>query len=571
MPLTRLGLVAALALSFAGCGFDAASAGVENTCASASECSSGRCEEGRCVGAAELELVVEVVPATAVGGTARPAWRSVPFHFQGALDRDLTLAPTVEVSGKVRWDGRRVPAEIVFTAPEIPGLDVVRVRTTTFDSPAADGSDYSVRLPTATSYTVTINPLASPMDELGPALRVLPPLALAEPLVTPAPDGSGELRWTDVDFSYPATLAEICATSQTEGCTLEGMVMSRQNELDVPEEGLQVWLVDDETESVVSSRAETDAYGAFAVAIQPGASRWSLRVGGGEARPLFPRTTVDPSRLSELVIQVPTATTVRYEGKVERASGAPAASAAMELRSDNVFDEATGYVGEFEAQVITDAEGSFAVDLLAGEYQVIITPSDADLAVYVDTVRVQAPSTGEAVVRGQLFTVPARTRLTGSVRTAAGELLPMVSVQAIARSGDSDIAATSAAAAYNRSVDGEVYENGSFALLLDTGRFDLVMQPTESSGFPWMVVPDYVLSAAAGARTERYVVPLPAPIRGQIMTGAGEGLGGAIVRVYGRPAESEERYVLLGTSTSATEELDLGSYEILIPSALGSQ
>ena len=568
MPLRFAAL--ALLLLASACDFAGSEASVVNTCGADSECVQGECDEGRCVGPADLEVVVEVVPPSGSTGAVRPPWRSVPFRFEGALTRDLELLPTVEVSGQVRWGERRVPAEIIFTEPPLPGLDAVRYRTTTFDTQAGDGSDYSIQLPTGSSFTVEVRPLPTPMGELGPAVRVLPPLVLPESLNTPTPEGIDELRWSDVDLRYPTTLEDACGAGRAEGCRLEGVVVSRQSDIDVPEEGLQVWLFEEETQKVVSSRAETDEAGAFALLVQPGAGSWSLVVAGGETRPLFPRTLVDPSRLTDALIQVPTAASVRYEGRVERASGDVLAGAVLRLTSDSVFDDSTGYVGEFEAQVTTDEQGKFSVDLLSGEYDVIITPSDVDLAVHSETVRVQAPATGEPVLRGQLFSVPARARLTGSVQTPDMQLLPSVSVLAIARNDPrAPSPVENIASRYNRSVDGEVYENGSFELRLDVGRYDLVIQPSEVSNYPWVVVPNYIVGSTGVSMplTERYEVGVPAQINGVVTSASGDALGGAVVRVFGRPPGSEERLVELGT-TQTDED---GFYELLLPTRRARQ
>ena len=571
-PMLGRAALLGLLLTLAGCAdFGDAEPGVVNECTSDDACAaSAQCDddEGLCVAETSepLEIAIEVIPPADLSGLPMPSWTTAPETLEGPLERDLQQPPHVDIVGQLRWRGERVPAEILFTRETLDGRPDARVRVSTLpevQTIAEMEADFVARLGPGRSYQVEVRPSSEAMPGTDtPWLRQLPPLRVAQvetPSVTTAEDGATSFVWP-VELSYPEDLTPECGGERFAGCTLSGSVVDLVECDEVPEAGLQVRAVEVETGLTVSSTGLTDEEGRFSIVTSPNAGRYVLRVGGGEDG-LSPTISVDPAFLfgGELRIRVPRTERVVYQGRVESADGR-GIGATLTFTANDVIED-SGLGGSFSATVESRSEGSdigaFEVTLLAGTYEVVITPAEPGLAVIAEELRLTPTASGEPV-RGQLFTLPERARFGGTVTTSGGERVPNVSVEAVAL-GVAEGDEVSPAAVYNRSSETVTDETGLFDLRLDLGRYDVFLKPPAESRYAWVVVPDRAVGSLDATFADVFELAAPVPVRGVVRSSGGAPLEGAEVRVYGR-ASAEERFVELGRARSD----ETGSYLLLV-------
>lgn len=567
-PSSRAAWKLAWSLALVGCGFgELPSTGPENLCGADAECGADRCEPetGRCISARTdpMEIVIEVVPPTDLSGVPLPSWSTEPEVVDGPLARTLRQPTYVDLVGTVRWNGARVPAEILFTR-SLEGRSESRLRVSTFGEPTLVGDetvDFRARLGTGRVYDVEIRPTAAPREDGMPWSRVLPPLRIRgveTPMASPLMPTN--FVWP-IAIDYPEYLDAPCGAERSRACTLAGTVVSVVSELEQNEAGLQVQAVEVESGLVVSSTAVTDETGAFALVIAPDAERYVLRLTGGTERALFPTVTVDPAFLtSENVrVRVPTPRRVSYRATVESDDGEALAGAVLTFTTNDVFDVDGGLGGSFRTTAETDGSGDVVVELLAGSYDVVVSPAQSTLAVVsVSALTIQPPPTG-GVLQGQLFEVPERARLGGVVRTPSGEPVAGLNLEAIAIGAFHE----EEVSRFNRSTEAVLDEDGRFELRLDRGVYDLYLRPPSESGYPWIVVPDRAIGSVDVTLADRFDLETPRPLSGEVQTPEGAPLANAEVRVYGRTPGST-RYVEIGRARTDSA----GAYVVWMPARL---
>lgn len=553
-----------LASALAACSLPLEPGGVENLCSGDSECVGSVCdlERGICVAdtVVPLEIALQVIPSSDTPDE-RPNFLTAPFEVTGSATRDLQIESWVQVAGQVRIGAVRVPAELTFSRPGLPGQPDIRIRASTFNEPLIEGdveSDYSVRLEPGRAYDVEILPRADAVSGADtPWLRVLPPLYVEGQLETPpAEDGAMSIGWR-ASFPFPDSLGMECSSDIRAGCTIHGSVVSMDSEVPVAESGLQVRAVDGSGRTV-SSTALTDDDGVFALALSPGARDYVFRVTGGMDRTLFPIVEADPAFLTEdFRIRVPRARVIRYVGRVEGPLDRPATTTTLAFSSSDIANE-DGLVGTFRRTVTADADGEFDVELLEGAYEVVVTPSDIDLAVLTESVRITAPADGDTL-QGQLFTVARRARLGGRVTSPDMREMAGVAVEAVAAPTPPSTLAREAQ--HNRSSEALTFETGQFDLPLDVGAYDLFLRPPAGTGFAWVVAPEFLVGNVDGTLMARYQMDAPVPLGGNVLGANGAPLPGGEVRAF---AAVGERFI----EVARARVDETGHYELLLPPSL---
>ncbi|MEZ4247575.1 MAG: hypothetical protein R3B99_04970 [Polyangiales bacterium] len=557
-------------LLLAACGFgDLPPVGPENLCSDDDACGADRCDadEGRCVSTRNdaVEIVIEVVPPTDLSDVPLPSWSTEPEVVDGSLTRALRQPTYVDLVGTIRWGGRRVPAELVFTRP-LDGRADSRLRVSTLSEPTLVGDepvDFRARLGTGRVYDLEIRPTAAPRDEDGmPWSRVLPPIRVRN-VETPmaSPLNPTNYVWP-IAIEYPSDLETPCQGERSRACTLEGTVVSLVSELEQNESGVQVQAIEVESGAVVSSTAVTGEDGEFSLTIAPDAERYVLRVTGGTGRPLFPTVTIDPALLSgaQVRVRVPSPRRVSYRATVESANGDSLSGAVLTFTSNDVFDVDSGLGGSFRTTAETNASGDVVVELLAGSYDVVVTPSQPNLAVAsVSGLTIQPPPTG-GVLQGQLFVAPERARVGGVVRTPSGAEVTDLNLEAVALGTRLE----EQVSLFNRSAEAPLDDEGRFELRLDRGAYDLYLRPPPESGFPWVVVPDRAIGAVDTTLADRFDLEAPRRLDGEVTTPEGAPLANAEVRVHGR-MPGTTRFVEIGRAR--TDET--GAYLVWLPARLG--
>ncbi len=570
MSASRLEMRALIAglLALAGaCSFSEPEAElVENRCSADADCGGAICDRavGMCVtpSTPTLRLAVEVTPASdPTGGT--PTTRVLgPFEIEGPGQQDLTLAPSINVIGDVRWAGldEAIQATVRFTRrPEIEAAPRVTKETTTVPVPveAADGmpADYAVRVLADREYDIVVEPT-------GEHAALLPPLRLSRPV----PGGGDFVR---IPLTYPDTFP-----------ALRGVVVGPDEEA---VSGLQVQAVEVESGRVVSSTAVTapassETPGEFEVHLDPGAASFVLRISGGPDEPLYPTLLADPAyffpdETGYARILVPMLSRITYRGRVtpkDDATGVP--NAVLAFRSVDVYDDTTGVTSSFRTTVTTGPSGTFEAEIYPGTYDIVVTPPpemrDASgdepvastLGVLFETLRILPPAMGDELV-GQTFELPQRARLGGTVQTSDGRQVPGTTVQAVALNRPGEVPA----APYNRSSDAVTDATGQFTLPLDLGSYDVTVKPPAESGFPWRIAPAMSFGSSTVIQNT-FEIEAPVPLSGTVIGPGDEApaLAGAEIRAW--VIFEEDGGAVRALPVARTTSREDGSYTLLLPS-----
>ncbi|MGB0678812.1 MAG: hypothetical protein ACPGUV_04035 [Polyangiales bacterium] len=549
---------------FAGCQFsDEARAGVLNQCERDADCSGARCHPELLICVSEqsdvMRLAIEVTPASSDSARVPDSFTFTTVELSEPTQLDLQMPEAVTIIGTVRWlsqpsevvqaeltlKNRVLPVDIA-SAPGLVRNQGVQTTSRAGVRPADSASgeaDYALRTINAVRYEVEVLPQGD--DE-----RLLPPARFRD-VVIDAPEGSARF-----DIRYEADL--VAFSGRVFG-TADGGAP-------VPEDGLRVRAVRREDGEVISSTdisggAGREA-GAFFIRLDPS---WTtcddcfvIEFSAAGDRPLFPTVWVDPRTFLAGVgtpsVQVPKVSPVQLAGQALAAeNGRPLGGAVLSFTSDNVLNMKSGLIGKFQVQTLSDAEGRFSVELLPGDYDVVMTPEQSDNA----AVHVVRHTVGP--VSSQL-TLQARERVSfgGEVRTWDGRRVPAAAVVATAQR-QGPLSELTAAAVFGRSQEGTTTADGNFALALDEGGYDLQLRPAQGSGLPWVVVSSLPITAATPPIATRYIVPPPLPLFGRVLRADGAPLRGAELVAYRLPADDEGDAVAVARAVSDTD----GHYRLL--------
>lgn len=558
LPLFALALVA-------GCAFDSPTAlTVSNSCASDADCVQGFCDGKICVddSGASVTVAIEVLHRTGEVQEGTPAsWAFDPKAFSGPSAQELVLPATREVRGRVRWDGIQVPATVRFVrqmAASVAPLDPVPVDASTERDPEATREyDYSATLVAGETYDVVVLPsddmVMMPMEDSAPAIRSLPPLYLE--LSVEASDAGEPLIF---DLSFPASIVTPCADELEVGCTLEARVLSVDDQVELPEPGLQVRAIERNTGRVVSSIAETDALGRFAIRISETSPDYLIRVTSSVGQEPFPSVSVDPDLAfdgsqSEKTIHIPRLPRVQFRGEVRDENDKAVPVATVRFLSTGIFDvEELGLQGSFGATATSDERGTFQVELLPGFYTVTVTPPEdvenAWGALASDT------AVGEDIENAQIFVVPPQVGLHGWVTSFAEEAVPGATVFASARRD-------SMSREVHRSQEAASNSLGAFEMSIDAGKYDLSVKVPPEAGFPWLVEPELVMSGDQGDLLRRYELMPPIPVEGHVRNSTGVPVSNAVVRAYVLMSDEQGTRPIQVAETSSDAQ---GRYRLLI-------
>ena len=551
-PLLRALALFLLLFGTWGCDFSVDSpVSARNECKTDRECGGGRCalDLGICVSdqTAPFAVGLEVILG---GGSANDRARNyifAPYLVEaGMAGIELSLPSSVNIAGNVRWraQGQLVSSKISFlrrdplstlatTSNQSAGFSALGAQTETRMNPitAADGqaADYLTKVFQGGLYDILVEP-----D--GDAIYELPPLRFENISV---PEDRSFARF---DVAYPAQLSELQGVVYGEAVTQGGATE--------PRNGLQVRAVEVESRRVISSTAITGTRGqppgGFRIRIDPSRALCNcfvLEISAGQDQPLFPTVRVDPQYFflgaSEASILVPTLPSIRYEGRVvsDAESGElPIPNAVLTFLSETVFDESTKLKGSFRVSALSSNEGRFAVDLLPGDYQVVVTPAETQAwSVVAQKLAIRSPV--RAGPEEAVFRVSPRIPLTGSIQTWDARSVLGVRVSALSLR---DASASAAEARFNRSFEISSDQKGSFRLALDQGDYDLLMRPSEESRLPWLSQRDlqarFDPNAGNLVADQPYVLPLPFVVRGRVISAEGEAVKNAEVLVYDLPA-----------------------------------
>jgi hypothetical protein len=551
-----------------GCSFDSATVvTIDNSCGGNASCAQGVCDGNICVddSGASVALAIEVVSGPAEAQVVTPAsWAFAAEPTSGRTSRDLLLPATRQVVGTVRWNGSPVPATLRFVRRMEDGLAPlapIAVEVDTFRDPSAadgsEGNDFSTVLVAGETYELVVMPssdmVMAPAQE--PAIRSLPPLYQVFPIAEGDP--SEPFR---IDISFPAGLADDCTVDRDVGCTFRAEIYSRDDEdqVGLPEAGLQVRAIEKQTSRVVSSIAETDADGRFAIRVSNDASDYLIRITSSAGRAPFPAVSGDPDLLFVnnplgKLIYIPRLAPVQVSGSVRDKMGRAVPGATVRFLSTEIFvGVPLGLEGTFSGSATTNEDGSFGAELLTGFYSITVTPPE-DIANNWGIHYADADVGEEGTEIGTLV-VPSQIGLSGSASTFSDEAAPGVTVLARARPA-ADLSSV------HRSQEVVSDDLGDFAMSVDIGVYDVQVKLPAESGFPWLVDPELQMSLQEGDRRREYRLRPPVAVDGVIRNSDGETVPNALVRGYFFHQRSGETRPLQVAEAVSGED---GSYRLLI-------
>lgn len=570
--MTRRWLAAVLVVT--GCSFSSSEGTVviENGCVDDIGCEQGTCDEQICIddSGASVDVAIEVLRSSSdVYGLTPSSWAFAAEEASGPTSRDLVLPPTRQVRGTVRWNDIRISAKLRFvrhmTGP-LQQLSPVPVEVETLREAAGGGDfaafDFSVVLVAGETYDVVVLPtndmVVGESTASAPALRSLPPIYVELAIDDGDP---GEPFWLDIEF--PSDLARSCESSEDLGCTLEAEVLSVEDSVALPEEGLQVRAIETNTGRVVSSIGQTDEFGRVAIRISDTAADYSVRVTSTVGRAPFPAVSVDPAVIfangfDDRTIYIPRLSPIQVSGRVRDASDRPVPGATVRFMSNGIFGGSQlGLEGSFSASSTTTEDGSFGAELLPGFYAISVTPP-ADLDNTWGVLTTEAVVGGEISAIGTLI-VPPQIGLRGTVTTFRDEPASGVTVAARVRSAADSLT-------MHRSQEVVSTASGEFTMNLDEGVYDMSVKVPSETGFAWLVEPDLSLNAERGDLTRSYRLVPPIPVRGFARASNGSPAAGAVIRGYVvTNGEGEARRIQIAETVSDED----GRYELLITPGLG--
>lgn len=534
---------------------------VRNVCEADAECVEGRCdlEAGLCVGNAETPLQVGFELRTndrLNPGSSVSHWLG-PYDVSESGTLDLEIAAPITVTGLVKdAAGELVQAEIkLVRAPDFLGAPAVEAAVTTLTDPivALDGqpATFAVNVVSGETYEVSITPLGDRAAEFPPLRRTVE-----------VPGGGSFFR---IDVVYPAQIP-----------VFRGVLV---DEDDAPVDHLTVRAVERASGRVVSTSSvsgEGETPGAFELRIAPSATEYVLRVGPSPTRTLFPSVAIDPALLvpgpGDLVrVLVPTPEVVTFRGRAESEAEEPIAGVVVTFRASELIDEETQLSGAVVTSVTADEEGFFSAELVAGEYEILLSPpssgeyapEDATWSVpAVGAFRMSITESGGGGDDYEAFVLPAQPRLTATVATFDDRFMVGATIDATAL-GRPLPSSENRAEAYNRSLLGTLGagSGGRLVVPLDPGAYDVVVKAPEDRGYPWLPVPSFEMRA--GRDPAFFTLPLPMRLSGAVLTDD-KATESVEVRAWALIAEGGSvRALALGRVVTDED----GAYSLLLPSA----
>ncbi|MFW2387353.1 MAG: carboxypeptidase-like regulatory domain-containing protein, partial [Polyangiales bacterium] len=559
------------------CSFDSSSPvpTIQNSCAGDSECGSGICDGDICVddSGRSVEVAIEVLRGASEMQTSIPAsWALDPESHLGPGNRELVLPATRQVRGQVRWDGVPVPATLRFVRRmngAVAQLTPVPVETDTLPEPVggsgADAYDFSAVLVAGETYDVTVMPrsdmVMTPTNGAAPAIRSLPPLY--RELSVEVGDVSIPRRF---DVLYPIGLDAECSDDEPIGCTLEAEVASFDGELLLREAGLQVRAIEQGTERVVSSIAETDERGLFSIRLSRETPDYLIRITSSAGREPFPAVSVDPGVVFaddpiERQIEIPRLSSFQVTGEVRDSIGRRVPAATVRFISTGIFDMSQlGLEGTFSGTASSEGDGTFSLELLPGIYDVTVTPPE-DSENNWGILSTEAPVV-EGFSTSLSFVVPGQINLGGEVETFLGEPAPGLTILARARvSGDPG--------SVHRSQETVSDDMGGFRMSVDVGLYDMHVKVPQESGYAWLVEPELAMNLNRGDLARGYRLEPPIPVYGVVRNSAGDPVPNAIVRGY--MVDSYDGGAARPLQVAETVSNEDGSYRLLIAPRLGDE
>jgi hypothetical protein len=555
-----------------------------NRCDAETSCGDGSCENDRCVSASTSlsTLLFSVTPTSAIhplaGQTLFRTVNDVPavggaytLALDGLAEVTGSVLATLPADCDVRFqklgsdtDYRQakddsIPVRLTFSPSErMLGLPVVT--STVLVNLPGDGvppdtygfgaSEDGVVLP-AGKYDVYIEPFAVNELSVTPTSKVcsIPPelirgvvfrggVDLQHRLPPPA-HLDLKVKWNERDGTLEHWLVDMLEP-------VTGRVISTRAELTLPTntDGSLVYSVGIDYQPVLQGEEQVTGDEIVRLSPPPGIVAPSVLF-ARSALELFARGSGVIDQLSAIP------SPISFEGQVTDAAGAPQ-QASVTLTATQIADVPPGTLTSFTRSAQTQPDGTFRLDILPGNYRVLVVPplpadpNQLPFASVETTWQIAATPLRQA---GRTVTLRPARSLKGAVFTPQGEGArgAVISAEPSPGSVTSDIFARALGSlplvprATSAVVEDSV--SGAFTIHADPGigdrpnLFDFFVRPPAAAGFAWLVLPR--LSVTSGGGEVRLPeLSLPAPVRLDVAVTLAESapsetlFAGANVRVY---------------------------------------
>lgn len=522
-------LLIAVAILSGGCSMAAKGVMEIPTCRSDDECTLPElCIEEHCSvpAATQAELHVEVVPLDGPSQWFSPGKIDETHEFNG------TLGAVVVVSGDVRpfGGGEPVPAsiELVPTSWDLPaGRSAPVFRG---DPCRTDPSRWCVSVSRGT-YAVRVN-----SEGFAPF--------------------ETEVDVENEDVALPIELPEQVAFS--------GRVSARNGGIS----GISVraYAVSDArpvSTQAITGPCELEGEGCFVIQVPVTETDFTLRVSAGDG-PLVP--TLDFPRSEDIVLE-DYGPTITVSGWVEGPGGSTdrVPNAGISFHSKRLGPGGTELSGHVEAATSVGLDGSFSIDLLAGEYEAqVVPPGDErfeSLGVLVEDKLISGSGDPPTEQNGMTFALEPRSQFGGELHVGGIDGLGPGGVAIDALAGAQLWSAPDAfeSESSHRSVFGATEADGTFSLAVDAGHYDIYFRPPLGTAASWRILRAVDLQEPLASET-------PLLTGGSVFVGAiddasGAPLVGATLRIYADVASGS---VQIGEAVTD----DAGSYLVFLPAVL---
>ena len=525
----------AAVLLFAGCAASEKGLDFVRYCTTAADCDENEiCAAGVCSleGGSPEDLEVEFVPPEGAS-----LWLAAGV-LADVHEASVTLSPPVTVDVSVIGEsGEEIPAVVAFSMPS-------PIERAPFVVSAVAGD--SVDLPSG-CYLAQV----APSDPNVP------------PFLSPS-DGST----TCFDDEHPPVFE---ASAPSAGHVLGRIAWADGTGI----EGAQVQALAADAERTASQPVQTGpcvesgGTGCFDLAVARSETAIRIQVQsppGRDAAPLptvtFERTLApfaeppgpaDPQPLGDLLLD-PFGPPIEFESTVEgcltsdgcatgSAETVPIPGAHVTFRSTALGPEAAPLSGELEVSTDTDLAGAFRVQVLAGAYEVRVVSSDGirvgegDLRTFSPVVRSElvTDADGDLHAGGRLFSLEPQVLLAGVLDGADDESAAGISIDVLGGPQLYSMGSVPAEESVNRSAFGATADDGSFAIDLDAGHYDVYFRSPHGSAAAWSLWPNRDLSESEP--DAQVSLQGGSVLVGNVGQPSGVGAAGVIVRAYTQVGE----------------------------------
>lgn len=596
----RLGAAAGLGWALAGCQVsllqDEAENSTRNVCETNAECGDGICKDDVCqVEPSDLlsnprPFLLEITPPAGTPHIAGVTFTSVLDTIR-ANGTELKLGHVSRIKGSVRagalaeencllddsvdaetlypaGDDDSIPARVTFTPRErLLGLTNQPI-TAVIESPQVldpetgeEGFQLELSVPPG-RYDVYTEPLPTSDGCVRPPFLVVDRVAEAgdQPLRLELPPP--ELM--SVTVRYPHSTDDLSAWTLDLVDRDSGRVLSNRAKLGEPtsvEEGLEY--------SVDLAFSQVDSESS-----SPASELVRLSPPKDAVAPIIyvERSIVDlfqdGAGLIDQLTELPDP--VAFEGPIVVAGEVTKVPGKVTFVATSLRSTEPGTLAAFSRTVDTDETGVYQVDLLPGDYKVLVEPFNSKYSRALSSLSVNAASDSQV---GRSLSVTTRNTLTGQVLSFTGAPIsgaPVVATaapeaQGVLKTALGEIAISPTA--YGMATDFD----GRFELFADTGTFYVSARPESSTGFPWRVLLDVDVGVGQTS-VGRVGLTLPLVVRGTLTSQDTGFVPDALIRIYafisdGVPVDSADEadsVVAVGESRVDSD----GRFRLLLPSAL---